>query len=68
MISGEYNHDAIFLFGSPPDNATEASTSTELTYLNMSSTLWGVFIIIMPILFANLLVSIASCYSVMLHN
>ena len=68
MVSGEYNHDAIFLFGGPPDNTTEASTSTELNYLNMSSTLWGVFIIVMPILFTNLLVSITSNYSVMLRN
>ena len=68
MVSGEYNHDTIFLFGNPPDNATEVSTSTELNYLNMSSTLWGVYIIIMPILFTNLLVSIASYYSVMLYN
>ena len=68
MTAGEYNHDSIFLFESPPDNATEVSTSTELNYVAMSCILWGVFVIMMPILFANLLVSITSNYSVMLHN
>lgn len=69
MTSGEMEYEEVFRFigfqdvGSRGLNNTMATdtfiSSGGLNYFTMSTILWVVFVILMPILFANLLVS---CY------
>ena len=56
MTAGEFTYDNIFLF---EDNfeATLTGAPQHLNYFTMSCILWVIFIILMPVLFANLLVS-----------
>ena len=68
MTAGELDYTTVFRFRELPDdpepgsNGTlaESPTSADLNYFTMSCVLWVVFVILMPILFANLLVSIAT--------
>ena len=59
MTAGEFTYDSVFLFQN--DAATLTMTDPpELNYFTMSCILWVIFIILMPVLFANLLVSTAN--------
>ena len=64
MTSGEMEYEEVFRFigfqdiSSTGVNNTMADTLGGLHYFTMSTTLWVVFVILMPVLFANLLVSL----------
>ena len=68
MTAGELDYGTVFRFRDLPDDMefetndtmTESPTSADLNYFRMSCILWVIFVILMPILFANLLVSTAS--------
>ena len=68
MTAGELDYTTVFRFRDLPDdnepgvNGTmaESPTSADLNYFTMSCILWVIFVILMPILFANLLVSTTS--------
>ena len=70
MTAGELDYTTVFRYRELPDdtelvaNDTMAASdnSVDLNYFRMSCILWVVFIILMPVLFANLLVSTASYY------
>lgn len=65
MTAGELDYENVFRFRDLPDdnelgaNGTMGAspTSADLNYFTMSSILWVIFVILMPLLFANLLVS-----------
>ena len=65
MTAGELDYATVFRFrGLPDDTEFEANdtmtvspTSADLNYFRMSCILWVIFVILMPVLFANLLVS-----------
>ena len=60
MTSGEMEYEEVFrIVGFQDVNSTRLKTSGGLNYFTMSTILWVVFVILMPVLFANLLVS---CY------
>ena len=55
MTSGEMDYEDIFRFQENPTDNSDAIG--EISHVAMSHILWVVFVILMPILFANLLVS-----------
>ena len=69
MTAGELDYATVFRFRELPDDnelelgandtmtASLTSESADLNYFIMSCILWVVFVILMPVLFANLLVS-----------
>ena len=54
MTAGELDYAAVFWFRELTNDNRE---SVDLNHLVMSCILWVVFVIVMPVLFANLLVS-----------
>jgi len=70
MTSGEMEYEQVFRFRGFDDNCnSQLANGTTLppppppgtiNYIAMSNILWVVFIILMPVLFANLLVSTAN--------
>ena len=68
MTAGELDYATVFRFRELPDNTELAANDTiiasdnsaDLNYFRMSCILWVIFIIMMPVLFANLLVSTAN--------
>ena len=54
MTTGEFEYDTIFR------QCQDSNCEDELTYVTASFLLWIIFLILMPILFTNLLVRIAS--------
>ena len=68
MTAGELDYQTVFRFRELPDDTefeandtmTVSPTSADLNYFNMSCILWVIFVILMPVLFANLLVSTAT--------
>ena len=70
MTAGELDYGTVFWFRGLPDDTELAANDTmiasnnsaDLNYFRMSCILWVIFIIMMPVLFANLLVSSASYY------
>ena len=61
MTAGEFDYETVFRFRDLLDDnngtMTESPTSVDLNYFVMSCILWVIFVILMPVLFANLLVS-----------
>ena len=55
MMSGEMEYEQVFRFRDSQDDQPPGA----LNFIVMSNILWVIFIILMPILFMNLLVSIA---------
>ena len=49
MTTGEFEFDGLFQHGEPTEN--------DLPYLPASAILWIIFVILMPVLLTNLLVS-----------
>ena len=62
MTSGEMEYEQVFRFRDF-DDATDNTTAVvgDINYITMSHVLFVIFIILMPVLFANLLVSISNC-------
>ena len=68
MTAGELDYATVFRFRELPDDPepgdndtmTASNDSADLNYFTMSCILWVVFVILMPVLFANLLVSTTS--------
>ena len=64
MTAGELDYQTVFRFRELPDDTepgvngtmAESPTSADLNYFAMSCILWVVFVVLMPVLFANLLV------------
>ena len=73
MTSGEMEYEQVFRFMDSPDtintNTNNNNTipvvvsSGGLEYVTMTNILWVIFVIMMPVLFANLLVSVLSISS-----
>ena len=61
MTSGEMEYEQVFRFRDFEDATTSNTTTAgDINYITMSHVLFVIFIILMPILFANLLVSTGS--------
>ena len=56
MFAGELDYATVFRFRELPDDNSDPN-SVDLNHAVMACILWVVFVIVMPILFANLLVS-----------
>ena len=66
MTSGEMEYEQVFRFRDFDDATNDATDNTtavigDINYIAMSHVLFVIFIILMPVLFANLLVSISNC-------
>ena len=59
MTSGEIEYEQVFRFRDFEEAGTDSPPVGDLNYVAMTHILFVVFVILMPILFANLLVSIA---------
>ena len=59
MTSGEIEYEQVFRFRDFQEAGTDNPPVGDLNYVAMTHILFVVFVILMPILFANLLVSIA---------
>ena len=61
MTSGEMEYEQVFRFRDFEDSADGTSTTAgDINYITMSHVLFIIFVILMPVLFANLLVSTGS--------
>lgn len=60
MTSGEIEYEQVFRFRDFEDAGDNTTAVGDINYITMSHVLFVIFIILMPILFANLLVSTSS--------
>jgi len=56
MTTGELDFENLFRFSSGP-SSPEENTDVNLPFMEVSGVLWVIFLIMMPILYTNLLVS-----------